>query len=153
MKSGIIFMFVFFAFYFTHGQTEKEKKKIAEQILTLTKEYSHTWETLNMDAAANYHSDSTFKYYRYGTLAVSSNTEFKKMAPQWMEETKSLEIIEFSDPVVQVLSNNIAVLSFKGVAKIVLKNGKEELDAGTVTYVWQKINDKWKIVHIHESKK
>ena len=70
-----------------------------------------------------------------------------------MEETISLENIEFSDPVVQGLSNNIAVISFKGVAKIVSNNGSEELDRGTATYVCQKINDKWKIVHIHESKK
>jgi hypothetical protein len=75
------------------------------------------------------------------------------MAPQWMEEAKRLETIEFSDPVVQVLSKNIAVIGFKGIAKIILKNGKEELESNTDTYVWQKINNKWKIVHIHESTK
>ncbi len=70
-----------------------------------------------------------------------------------MEEAKSLETIEFSDPVVQVLSKNIAVIGFKGIAKIILKNGNEELDANTATYVWHKTNNQWKIVHIHESKK
>ena len=66
---------------FTYSQTDKETQKIVKQILTITKEYNRTWETLNMDAAAKFHSDSNVRYYRYGTLAVSSNAEFRKMAP------------------------------------------------------------------------
>ena len=144
---------MFFASHFTYAQTDKETQKIVAEIRAITEKYNKTWNTLNMNTVAKFHSDSSFRYYRYGILAVSSNTEFKKMAPQWMGETKSLETIEFTDPVVQVLSNNIAVISFKGVTKIVLKNGNEELDSNMATYVWQKINNEWKIIHIHESKK
>ena len=62
--------------------------------------------------------------------------------------------MEVSNPVVQILSKNAAVIGFTGVAKLVTKKN-EVLDIGTgaYTYIWQKINNKWKIVHIHESAK
>ena len=69
-----------------------------------------------------------------------------------MEGTKILQGIEFGDPVVQVLSKTTVIISFKAAARMVLKNGTEELDINTSTFVWQKTSGKWKIVHIHESK-
>lgn len=153
MKFITIFAFTFLSFHFTYGQTNQDTQKIISEILAITKKYNKAWDSLNMNTVAKFHSDKSFRYYRYGTLAVSSNAEFKKMAPIWMEETKSLEAIEFTDPVVQVLSKDIAMISFKGTAKIIFKNGNEELDSNTATYLWQKENNEWKIVHIHESKK
>jgi hypothetical protein len=153
MKSLTIITFLFLPFFLSCNQKNAPDEIIVKEILTLTKEYNGAWDKLNMETVAKFHSDSNFRYYRYGTLAVSSNAEFRKMAPEWMKETKSLETIEFSEPVVQILSNNIAVIGFKGAARAVLKNGTEEIDSGAVTYVWQKINNQWKIVHIHESKK
>ncbi len=153
MKLITFFAFTFLAFHFTYGQTDKETQKIIKEILTITKKYNHTWEILNMDSAAKFHSDRSFRYYRYGKLSVGSNEEFKIRFPQFMQEIKSMKTIEFSNPVVQVLSKSTAVIGFKGLIKIFLKNGKEELDGGTVTYVWQKVNNEWKIVHIHESTK
>ncbi len=80
MKFITIFAFTFLALHFTYGQTVKETQQIVKEILAITKKYNHTWEIVNMDSAAKFHSDKSFRYYRYGTLAVSSNAEFKKMA-------------------------------------------------------------------------
>ncbi len=91
MKFFTISAFIFLASHFTFGQTAKETQKIVKEILAITKKYNHTWEIVNMNSAAKFHSDKSFRYYRYGSLAVSSNAEFKKMAPQWMEEAKRLE--------------------------------------------------------------
>ena len=150
MKLIIITVFLFSTI---SCKQEVPEEAIAKEIVSLTKEYNGAWDKLNMENVAKFHSDSSFRYYRYGALAVSNNEEFRKMAPMWMEGIKNLEAVEFSDPVVQVLSENAAIISFKGVAKVVLKNGNEELESNTATYVWQKRNNEWKIVHIHESKK
>ena len=153
MKFIPIFTFIFLAFHFTYGQTAKETQNIVEQILTITEKYNKTWETLNMDDVAKYHSDSSFRYYRDMKLSVGCNEKFKKVTPQLFKGTKSCTM-EVSNPVVQILSKNAAVISFTGVAKLVTKKN-EVLDIGTgaYTYIWQKINNKWKIVHIHESAK
>ena len=153
MKFIIIFTFMLSASHFTLGQTDKERQKIAKEIIAITDKYNRTWDNLDMNEVAKFHSNKSFKYYRHGNLSVGSNEEFKKMYPQYMATIKTLETIEFNNPVVQVLSKNTVVIGFKGAAKVVLKNGREELDSNTGTYVWQKINKEWKIVNIHESKK
>lgn len=58
------------------------------------------------------------------------------------------------DSTVKVLLENAAVIGFTGEAKLVT-NQNEITDSGTgaYTYVWQKIDSKWKVVHIHESAK
>lgn len=153
MKIIAIFAFMLLAFHFAYGQNTKENQKIAEEILSITEKYNQTWETLNMENVAKFHSDSSFRYYRNMKLAVGSNEEFKKMFPEYMKEAKSWKI-KVSDPVVQVLSKNAAVIGFTGVAELITINN-EVSDAGTgaYTYIWQKINDQWKLVHIHESAK
>jgi ketosteroid isomerase-like protein len=153
MKAITILTFLSLLAFFSCKQKNNSGESILNTILARTKEYNATWDKLNMENVAKFHSDSSFRYYRYGILAANSNTEFRNMAPLWMEETKSLEGLEFSNPTVQVLSENTAIIGFKSVAKIVLKNGAEELDSNNATYVWQKMGNQWKIVHIHESKK
>ncbi len=106
-----------------------------------------------MDNVAQFPSDNSLRYYRNMKLSVASNEEFKKLYTQIMKGTKSWKI-EVSNPFVQVLSKNAAIVGFTGLAKLVT-NDNQVLDVGTgaYTYVWQRINEKWKIVHIHESAK
>jgi hypothetical protein len=70
-----------------------------------------------------------------------------------MKGTKSWTI-KISNPVVQVLSKNAALIGFTGVAELITTNNKVlDIGTGAYTYVWQKINDQGKLVHIHESAK
>ena len=151
----VVFTFLVLAPVFTYGQDrgDKDDQKLAKEIIAVTRKYLATWDTLDMIDVAKFHSNKSFRYYRNGSLAVGSNEEFKKMFSEWMKETKTLTGIEFNDPVVQVLSKDTVIIGFIGAAKVVLTNGKEELESGASTYVWQKINKEWKIVNIHESKK
>jgi len=151
---GVVVTFLLLIPVFTFGQkaTGREDQKIADEIIAMTRKYNRAWDTLQMNEVAKFHSNKSFRYYRHGNLAVGSNEEFRRVAPEWMKETKTLTEIEFNDPVVQVLSKDTAIIGFKGVAKVVLKDGKDELESGATTYVWQKIDKEWKIVNIHESK-
>jgi hypothetical protein len=153
MKRISILAFLLQFSFSIFGQTETESKKIEEEILSVTEAYNKTWGTLNMEEVAKFHSDSSFRYYRNMRLGVSSNEDFKKLMPKYFTGSKSWKI-EVTNPVVQVLGPDAAVIGFTGKAEMVSIDGNVS-DAGTgaYTYVWKKINGHWKIVHIHESAK
>lgn len=62
-----------------------------------------------MEKVAIFHSDSSFKYYRNMGSGISSNNDFKKIMPQYMDVIRSWKM-EVSNPVVQVLDKNVAVI-------------------------------------------
>ena len=153
MKHLSILAFLLLYSHLMFGQTEKESQQIVEQILFTTEKYNKAWETLDMENVAQFHSDGSFRYYRNMKLGVSSNDEFKKQMPKHMNALKSWKI-EVSNPVVQVLDRNAAVIGFTGKAEMVTKDNKvSDFGTGAYTYVWKKVNDEWRIVHIHESTK
>ena len=82
MKSISIFIVIILTCRITYGQTDKETEKIVKEILTITDRYNQTWGTINMLKVAEFHSDSTFRYYRNMKLSVGSNEEFKKCIPK-----------------------------------------------------------------------
>ena len=106
-----------------------------------------------MDDVAKFHSENSFMYYRNMKLSDSSNAAFRINTVNIFKTTKSWKLKE-SEPVVQVLSKNAAVISFTGMAELITIDNKI-LDIGTwaYTYVWNKIKGEWKLIHIHESAK
>jgi ketosteroid isomerase-like protein len=58
-----------------------------------------------------------------------------------------------SQPLVQIINNNAAVISFAFEAEMTGLDGTKMNETGALTYVWNNINGKWKIVHIHKSPK
>lgn len=56
-------------------------------------------------------------------------------------------------PVVQVINENAAIISFTFQAESTVTSGTKSTETGALTYIWNKIKDKWKLVHIHESAK
>ena len=144
---------IFLVLQISYGQTKGELENIKAEIIEVTNKYNQTWETLDMNQVAQLHSDSSFRYYRNMKLFVASNEEFKNVLPRYMKNTKSWTM-ETNDPVVQVLSNNAAEIGFTGKAELITRDDKVmDVGTGAYTYVWKKINDEWKIVHIHESAK
>jgi ketosteroid isomerase-like protein len=153
MRRLSIFSFFIFFIHCAYGQLTEEVQKITGEILAVTEKYNHTWETLNMSDVAKFHSDSTFKYYRNMKSSVSNNDEFKKKLPVYMKDIKKWTI-KVSNSLVQVLTKDVAVISFTGVAELVtIDNKTSDTGTGAYTYIWKKENDQWKLVHIHESTK
>lgn len=153
MKHISILALILLYSHLLFGQTEKESQKIVEAILSITEKYNNTWETLDMEQVAKFHSDMSFRYYRNMGSGIKSNDDFKKLMPQYMNVIKSWKM-EVSNQVVQVLGKNAAVISFIGKAEMIDKDNKSsDSGSGAYTYVWKKLNGEWKIVHIHESTK
>lgn len=148
-----VFIGIILTCHFTYGQTRQETEKITEEILTITDRYNKTWETINMLKVAEFHSDSSFRYYRNMELSVGSNEEFKKVYPQILKGTKSFKM-KVENPVVQVLGNDAALIGFTAKAELITIDNKVlDIGTGAYTYVWKKTEGQWKIVHIHESAK
>lgn len=153
MKSIVLFFTIMMTCPNTYGQTEKEAVKIVEEILAITDKYNQTWGTIDMLKVADFHSDSSFRYYRNMKLSVASNEEFKKVYPQILKGTKSFKM-KIENPVVQVLTKDAALIGFTALAELItLDNKVLDIGTGAYTYVWKKIDGQWKIVHIHESAK
>ena len=153
MKSILIFIVIILTCRSTYGQTDKETEKIVQEILAVTDRYNQTWGTINMLKVAEFHSDSSFRYYRNRKLSVGSNEEFRKVYPQILKGTKSFTM-KVENPVVQVLAKDAALIGFTALAELTtLDNKVLDIGTGAYTYVWKKTGGQWKIVHIHESAK
>jgi hypothetical protein len=153
MKFIVFCIVVLLACHVAYGQNQKQTQKIIRKVLAMTDKYNRTWESLNMTNVATFHSDKSFLYYRNMKLSDGSNEAFKKGTVDLFKGTKSWKLKE-SEPVVQVLSKNAAVISFTGVAELItLDNKILDIGTGAYTYVWNKIKGEWKLIHIHESAK
>jgi uncharacterized protein (TIGR02246 family) len=127
---------------------------IQKQIIDITNEYNKTWETLNVEKVAEFHSDESFLYWWHGGRASRSNDDFRKFFSELFPKMKSWTIKETSPFSVQVLNQDAAIVSFILDAESISQSGTISNDgSGALTYVWNKMNGKWKIVHIHESVK
>ena len=50
---------------------------VKKEILDLTAHYNKTWETLNAEQIASYHSNESFQYWWHGELQCASNDQFR----------------------------------------------------------------------------
>ena len=134
------------------GQNKPHDAQIKNDIIDITKHYNKVWETLNVDSIAQFHSDKSFIYYWHGDLASGSNDQFRKLFSSILSDTKEWSM-KTLQPVVQVINENAAIISFTFQAESTVTSGTKSTETGALTYIWNKIKDKWKLVHIHESAK
>ena len=135
----------------TSCQTTFDKSEIEQEIIDMTNLYNRVWETVDMDSVATYHSDD-LKYYWHGYLAANSNQEFVKELKRIMSATKEWSM-KIDNLDVQVLDENTAIIGFNSTSSHLITNDNQEVDygIGAFTYVWNRTNGVWKLVHIHES--
>ena len=146
-------IFIFILLITACNYQEPGNATIKQQILDVTTEYNNVWSTLNVEKIAEYHSDENFLYYWHGDLASKNNDQFRELFPEILATLKEWSIKKTSEPVVQIINKNAAIISFTLEAESILLDGKKLIDKGALTYVWNRINGKWKIIHIHDSPK
>ena len=135
------------------SQNKYNESTIKQEILEITSKYNKVWETLNVQKISEFHSNESFVYYWHGSLASSDNDHFKKLFPEILSSVKAWSIKKTSEPIVQVLSKDAAIISFTLEAEAIGLNGKKGLEPGALSYVWKKVDNNWKIVHIHDAPK
>lgn len=146
---SIILVLVLFMISCTQKHDDAQ---IKDQIINITKDYNRIWETLKVDSIAQLHSDENFVYYWHGQLAAGNNKDFKKLFSEILSGTKAWSM-KTSQPLLQVLNESAAIISFTFDAESTEMNGTKTNESGALSYIWNKINDKWKLIHIHESAK
>jgi hypothetical protein len=118
-------------------------------LLALTESYDSEWSTMRWEQVAPYHS-SDIRYFWRGRLAASSQSEFESLFRGIMTEVKSYNA-DLVEPHVKILSLNAGVVSFEFIGEVVTPEGATQNYSGAMTYVWQRQDNEWKIVQIHES--
>jgi ketosteroid isomerase-like protein len=145
-------IFLFFLLVANSCAHKEYQEAINKKITGLTEQYNKTWETLNVEKIAGYHSNESFLYWGRGGLVCSTNVEFRKVFGEILPMMKKWTVKEISRFSVQVQSRDAAVASFLLKAESVGLDGSiSNHGSGALTYVWNKINGDWKLIHIHES--
>ena len=127
---------------------------VKKEILDLTTHYNKTWETLNAEQIASYHSNESFQYWGHGELQCASNDQFRNAFSKILPMMRKWTVKKISQFSVQAVNQHAAITSFiLDAESIGLDGTKSNHGSGALTYVWNKINGKWKIIHIHESAK
>src|SRR6188768_3677718 len=133
MKNIFLFLLLF-----TNSCTRNDSyESVKKQILDLTTHYNKTWETLDVEKIAAYHSNENFLYWGRGELVCASNVQFRKVFGQILPMMRKWTVKETSSFSVQVLNKDAAVTSFILKAESVGQDGTiSNHGSGALTYVW-----------------
>ncbi|MGE0640812.1 MAG: nuclear transport factor 2 family protein [Thermoanaerobaculia bacterium] len=124
--------------------------EIAATLLSITETYNAVWEELDLDKISNFHADD-FTYYRRGVVDSASQTDFLRA----YHDNVATQITGYwatpSETRVRVLGLNAGLVAFVFRGGVELPDGSKVGYDGALTYVFERRNEEWKIVHIHES--
>lgn len=127
--------------------TPEQESAIADSVLSLTEDVLATWEDLNPEPYLDYYSEDVHFYYQGSELPRNKFEEVvRKEMGAYQEFTT-----ELSDPQVEVLGADAAVVSFKYKGTAVDTAGNQESLNAAFSVIFEHRNDGWKIVQAHES--
>ena len=134
----------------TQKLADKQRIKIENELETVFEEALETGENLDVDKLIVSVDDK----YKAGHLVngVYYNS-FDSLMTVFKSGIQNLERQEYNihKKKITVLTKNLAIISAAGKAKIYLNSG-ESFDAGFVwTFVYEKTDNKWKVIHSHRS--
>lgn len=145
---------LFFLLLATSCAQKESQDSIRKQIDEVTTQYNKSWESLDIEQIAAFHSAESFLYWSSGGLSCGSNEEFRNVFGNILPMMKKWTIKDISNSSVQVLGPDAAVASLLLDAESIGQDGSvSNHGSGALTYVWNRIDGVWKIIHIHESTK
>lgn len=129
----------------------QDNRSVRDEIVAVTEAYNEAWETADMVRVSNFHVPD-FRYWWHGRLSAATNEEFITEYTRIMSTTKEWSM-ETGGMDVQVISPEAAIVSFVATSTHLITTEGQSYDygVGAFTYVWQKLEGEWKLLHIHES--
>jgi ketosteroid isomerase-like protein len=130
--------------------SEAENEKIKTEVKAEFESLVESIRELDFDKWSGFYSQDYFISSVNGRLGYITNYE------QWMKavddsfssrsrhKSKTLEVN------INVLSSNLALLTFSGIWENWWGDNYNKVN-GLASYLWNKENDTWKVVHVHES--
>jgi len=140
---------IFFIFSIVSQLSYAQDENLKEEILKITNSYNRAWESLDWEEVSKYH-DTDILYYWRGKKGPSNKIEFDKLLQGLFSRMNSYSH-KMIDPQLQILNDTAVVISHEVDGDYVGKDGIRVNYDGALTYVFQRKEDGWKIVLIHES--
>lgn len=127
--------------------TPEQESAIADSIQSLTEDVLVAWEELNPEPYLDYYSDDLHFYYQGSDL---TRDKFEEVVRREMAAYQEFTT-ELSDPQVEVLGPDAAVVSFKYKGTAVDTTGNQKSLNAAFSVIFERRNDEWKIIQAHES--
>ena len=127
----------------------EEKNQIVSEVLALTNEIKAAAEAADADGLFRYHSDAIDAAHIIdGKRFVRSQmvTNYKDLYAGVANQE-----INLGAPLVKVLSTDLVLVVSQGTFTSNSKNGSALSGGVAWTYLWQKHNDIWTLLHAHQS--
>ncbi|WP_321996480.1 nuclear transport factor 2 family protein [Draconibacterium orientale] len=131
--------------------TENEKETLAQEVETTINKMMDGMKNIDVEAAfeSNFLMDENFKYVDiYGKTLKKDG--FRKAAHGVFDNVEKIEF-EFTTPIIRIIDRKVAVVNLTYSGKYYFPGSTLAWSPCGSTLVLQKIDNKWKVIHFHES--
>lgn len=131
--------------------SREENDRITKEVESVINSIFDGWKHLDVNKAfKESFSDSPEFTYIGVDGSIMNYTDFFNLAKKEFDSQKSAEI-NINEKKIHVISNNVVVVSLNYTGSFFSTDTKLTFPNCGGTYVFNKIEGKWKVVHFHES--
>ncbi len=127
--------------------TDQEKNKVVAGVSAAVVGYGEAIKKMDLEAAGEFWADDPeFVIAGDGTLVASYDEWMSQIKELW-GGTANVNSFEFFNPHVYVLADDAAAYSTEYKWSITSHAGETTNARGSWTYVFKRLNDRWRVVH------
>ena len=130
--------------------SQKDKIASASEINTLFEKNVKSNESLDVSELTESVSDALSAGFINNGVYYQSFEDLMKVVNNSMRGLKSQKT-NISNKKITILSDNAALLTASGNYSVALEDGRTLTGGFAWTFVYSKINGKWKVIHSHQS--
>lgn len=149
MKKAIVALLMAVGFLVNVSCFAGSEEETVSTIIKLMDNVSRTAETFDAKKALSVLSDSKDAVFFLNGKAYTKQAIIAQLTKIY-GSLKTMKI-DMYKPVVKLLSPDTAVWIATGKGSSITKSGKKYDESLTETWIWQKIDGKWQVIHYHET--
>ena len=130
--------------------TQNQKEKIASEIAADFEKNIKASESFDAKGLTDCVNDTLKAGFINNGIFLNSFDEIMKNYDEGIKGVESLKY-SISNKKITVLADNAALLTVSGNVSVVLEDGRTLTGGFAWTFVYSKVNNKWKIIHTHMS--
>ena len=150
----IVLMFITFLWICSNVNsqelTRSQKDKITSEINTLFEKNVKSNESLDVSGLTESVSDALSSGFISQGVYYQSFEDLMKVVNNNMRGIKSIKT-NISNKKITILSDSVAMLSASGNNSVALEDGRTFTSGFAWTFVYSKVDGKWKVIHSHMS--
>jgi len=135
---------------YSQGLTKNQKEKISSEIVADFEKNIKASESFNTKGLIDCVDDTLKAGFINNGIFMNSFDEVMKNYDEGIKGVKSLKY-SISNKKITVLADNAALLTAAGNVSLALEDGRTITGCFAWTFVYSKVNNKWKIIHTHMS--